>query len=674
MDGFATSDVRSLVLVGHGGTGKTTLSEIMLNKCGMTGRLGRISDRNTVSDYDVEEKDRQISIDLSVMYLDKNGKRIYLLDAPGYADFVGGAVSGLNAADIALVAINCVNGIEVGTKKIWQLAKELGRPRAIIINKVDAEHTHPLEVLAAVRTLYGKRAVPVNLPDDSGPALTRVISVLDPDGDAGYKQELYEAVVESDEALMEKYLETGEVSAEEFKKAFPKAMVAGSVFPVFFTSSEKVVGVEELLNFVTDYFPAPSDIPPRKGMDRNEQPVELAVSPEGHFAAQVFRIQTDPFVGKLAYFRIIRGNVKTGDVANIAGGRDNVKLMHLYLVQGKEQKEVDKATAGDIVVVSRIDGLYNCATLCDPNNTVQLAPFAYPTPMVSRAIEPKARGDEQKISNAIAKSTEEDPTFKAERTASTNELVISGLGDLHLDVIISRMKRRFDLEVNHKMPKIAYLETITGKSDGHYRHKKQTGGAGQFGEVYLKVEPNVRGKGLEFLDEVVGGVIPRQYIPAVEKGVREQMEHGIIAGYPVVDVTVRLYDGKYHPVDSKEIAFKIAGARAFQEAFVAAKPMLLEPIMKVSIYVPDRALGDITGDLTSRRGRILGMDTFGDMQVVNATVPLAEIQRYSTELRSTTQGEGFYESVFSHYDVVPNSIASGIIERAKVDRSKEEEQ
>ncbi len=670
MTEFATSNLRSVVLVGHGGTGKTTLAEALLHGAGMTSRQGKVSDKNTVSDYDVEEKERQISIDLSVLYADTMGKRIYLLDAPGYADFFGAAISGLSAADTALIVVSAMNGVEVGTRKAVAQATKMGRPYAFVINKVDGEHVRIDEVLDSIRTVFGSRAIPINLPDTQGMGVSKVVSVLSPEGSAEYKNELFEAIVETDEELMEKYLGTGELTDEEFAKAFSAAMLQGSVFPVFFTSADKAIGTKELLSFVAQYFPSPADMPGRKGKDKDDNEIMLKYSQTGPFAGQVFRIQTDPFVGKLAYFRVVRGTVNAGATLYNSASNDTFKLAHLYRVQGKDQTEVESATAGEIVVVQRIDTLANSATICDNFNRFYFDPIPYPNPMVSLALEPKSRGDEQKISNAVNRAGEEDPTFRSERTASTNELVITGMGELHLDIILSRMKRRFDLDVVTRLPKIPFLETITGKADGHYRHKKQTGGAGQFGEVYIKVEPNERGQGLNFVDEIVGGVVPRQYIPAVEKGIREAMEQGILANYPVVDITVRLYDGKYHPVDSKEIAFKIAGRSAFQEAFLAAKPMLLEPIVKLSIYVPDRYLGDITGDLTSRRGRILGMDSFGDMQIINANVPLAEIQRYSTELRSTTQGEGYYEMTFSHYDVVPSNIASGIIAKAKAEREE----
>ncbi len=671
MADFQTKDLRSVVLVGHGSTGKTSIAEALLYNAGMTTRLGSVSAKNTVSDYDVEEKERSISIDLSVLHADTQGKRIYLLDAPGYADFIGSAVSGLWAADVALITVSAVNGVEVGTKKIWKLAEEFGKPRAFVLNKVDGENTRPLEVLENLRSLFGSRVIPVNLPDAAGPAFSKVTNVLDEDGDENYRAELYEAVVEADEELMDKYLDSGELTPEEFARVLGPAMLQGSVYPLFFTAAEKNIGVREMLDFIASYFPSPADMPPRPAKTPDGSDTEVPFDPDGPFAAQVFRIQTDPFVGKLAYFRVVRGSISTGDTVFNSASGETVKLSHLFLVQGKDQKEVPSVSAGEIVVVSRIDSLANSATICDPNAKVVFPDIPYPTPMVSLALEPKSRGDEQKISNAVAKAAEEDPTFRSERTRATNELVISGMGELHLDIILGRMKRRFDLDVVTRLPKIPYLETITGKAEGHHRHKKQTGGAGQFGEVFIRIEPNERGAGLTFLDEIVGGVIPRQFIPAVEKGVREAMDQGILAGFPVVDVIVHLYDGKSHPVDSKEIAFKIAGRTAFQKAFMEAKPMLLEPIMKLRIYVPDRYLGDIMGDLTSRRGRILGTEVFGDMQVINAHVPLAEIQRYSTELRSTTQGEGFYEMEFSHYDVVPSNIAKGIIERAAAEKEKE---
>ncbi|MEQ8764902.1 MAG: elongation factor G, partial [Planctomycetota bacterium] len=521
-------------------------------------------------------------------------------------------------------------------------------------------------------------SLPMVLPKGAGPSFEGVVSILGDGGDLAdqvkaIKETLVERTVEADDALMERYLEGQEISDEEFRGALSKAVAQGTVIPVLCGSVEQDLGVEELLDVILQFTPAHDagrEIEVLTGSE-GEETTPLDCKADAPFRAFVFKTLSDPYVGKLSFLRVMSGTISNDDsVLDVRVGKPQ-KMSNLMRMQGKEQKPVDKVTAGDIVAVSKIEDFEVGDTLCDPSSVVRFKPVPLPSPMASLAVEPKSRGDEQKIGTALTKLSSEDPGFMAHRDPNTGEMLINGMSTMHLDVVMERMKRRFGVEVVTHMPKIPYKETITTPAEGHHRHKKQSGGRGQFGEVYIRVAPRGRGEGYEFVDKIVGGSVPRQYIPAVDKGIHERMKQGVIAGCEVVDCTVELYDGKYHDVDSDELSFKLAGGRAFIDAFEKAKPVLLEPVMDLEIAVPSRFMGDISGDLNSRRGRIQGMDAVGDLQVIRAQVPLASVVNYSTELRSITAGEGDFSMEFSHFDIVPPQEQQKIVAAFKA--SKEEE-
>jgi elongation factor G len=675
----------NIALVGHGGSGKTTLAEALLVAAGAVPKAGSVPAGTTASDYDPEEKDRRISISTSLLSFDCRGRSINLLDAPGYPDFVGEAVSAVSAVEAALITVSAPNGIELQTRKSWQRVAEAGLARALVITKLDGENVNFEELLEALRTTFGPGCVPFTLPVGEGPRLTGVFNVFGeappPPGTLGSperaRQEVLERALEADDALLERYLSEGELSAEEEEQVIRTAVRAGVLVPVFVTAAEKGLGAAELLDLLVRVAPAATEFSQLRRL-RREDGSEVPLPTGGPFLAQVFKVVSDPFVGKLCYLRVWAGGASGSDPLTLVRmGRDGLtvqsvgKASQFLRVRGGEQTPVGTTAAGQIVAVAKMEELQVADTLTDGKVRVAFPPLQFPSPMVSLAVTPQSQGDEDRVSSALNRLSEEDRTFTVTRDQETNELVITGMSNLHLDIMLGRMKRRFNVSVTTSPPKIPYRETITTSADAHYRHKKQTGGRGQFGEVDIKLEPMERGTGFEFVDDVFGGAIPNQFIPAVEKGVVETMTRGVLAGYPVVDVRVRLYDGKYHTVDSSEAAFKLAASRAFQEGFQAAKPVLLEPTVTVEATAPPEFMGDIVSDLNSRRGRILGMDTAGSMQVVRALVPLAEVTTYSSELRSRTGGQGSYTIEASGYEVVPQRLAADIIERAKKERSEE---
>ncbi len=583
--------------------------------------------------------------------------------------------------ETALIAVAADAGVQVNTRRAWKRAVQQGLARAIVITKMDAENAKYDEVLGSIQALFGKACVPVTLPVGSGSAFSGVVSTLNPPAEAGEQaadaaNALKEAIIESDDALMERYLGEEEIAPAELVAGAGKAMAKGTLIPVFCCAAEKRLGVAELLDGIVSLFPSPAEGLRRQCVKAGtEEAAERPPQEAAPFAAQVFKALYDPYVGKLAFLRVFSGTLKPEDGLFNARAGERSKLGHIYRMLGKDQVEVDSAVAGDLVVVAKIESLEVSDTLCDEREPVAYPAIAFPTPMVSRAAEPKTRADEQRMSTALTRIASQDKTFLAGREEQTGETVITGMSDLHLDVVMSKLGRKpFEVEMNLKEPRIPYKETLAGKSSTSYRHKKQTGGRGQFAEVHLRVEPLERGAQFEFVDEIYGGAIPRQFVPAVEKGVRETMAKGVIAGCPVVDVRVAVYDGKYHEVDSSEAAFKIASSRAFSEAFRSARPILLEPIVNMEITVPGKYFGDISGDLSGRRGRIQGMAVEGDEQIISAQVPLAEVANYSTQLRSVTGGEGSYTMAFSHYEPVPARIQEVIVAKAAKAKAGEEEE
>jgi len=665
---YSTPDIRNIALIGHADSGKTTLADAMLKVAGVIPRLGSIDEGTMVADFDEEEHERQHSVYSAVVRVPWKGKKIHVIDTPGYPDFIGEVTTSLAAADAAVLCVSCATGIGVNTRRTWDLACSYGMPRAVLLTKLDSESGGYAEVLADVQSTFGKNCVPLMTPSDPGPNVSGVANLLQAEGDG--REALIETIAESDDALMEKYLEDQELTGDEITSAFLRAMAAGSVVPVLCCSAAAEVGVAELLDVIAEYFPAPSTRLNLAAHQPGEAEEAADVPPaDGLFSAFVFKILTDPFVGKIAFFRVASGQTDASSFIIVRGNK-RVRVNALLQPQGKEQEAADVLVAGDIGTVAKIEDITLGDTVVAEGNAIEFAPFPLPTPMVSLAVFPKSRGDEGRISTALQKLVEEDPAFRFDRDRQTKELVVRGMSSLHLDIVLSRLKRRHNVEVEARVPKIAYLETITTGAEGHYRHKKQTGGRGQFGEVYMRLEPNERGAGLEFLDEIVGGAIPKNFLPAIEKGIRDTMEKGVIAGYEVVDAKARIYDGSFHSVDSDEASFKIAGSRAFADAVMRAKPVLLEPIVKFEVSIPTRFMGDVTGDLSGRRGRISDTGVVGDLQVIGGEVPLAEILTYSTELRSMTGGEGSYTIEFSRYDVVPSSLQQTIVGRAQA--AKEE--
>ena len=676
MADYTSKDICNLVAVGHGGSGKTTLFDHILFKAGATNRAGRVDEKTSIFDFEDDEKERGSTIESATAFCSWKDRRLNLIDTPGYPDFVGGAITGLAAADTALLCLAAPHGIELNTRKMWQAAKKRGRARAIVITKMDGENIIDYAGLVGrIQEIFGSECIPVNLPIGTGAAFTGVVDLIQPpeqapdgvEGDvASAAGELMEKIVEADEALMERYLNDEKISPEELGGTLGKAMAEGSLVPILHVSGASGNGVEELMDFVAQFAPSPEDMPmPAATKPDSEEAVELTGAADAPLVAQVVKTVIDPFVGKLTYFRIVQGTLAADtQVANTRSGRKE-RMAHLFRGFGKEQREVKEGVPGDLIAVSKIEDMLIGDTLCKPGSEVQLPALAFPTPMVSLALEPKSRGDEQKIGGSLRKMSDADPTFRLTRDQQTSELVATGMSQLHLDIVLKRLSARYGVEVDTKPPRIPYKETITAPSDSNYRHKKQTGGRGQFGEVWFKLEPVERGTGFEFVDAVVGGAIPHNYIPACEKGVRETLATGVLAGYPIEDVKVILHFGKYHDVDSSEAAFKLAASMCFKDCFMKAKPVLLEPVVTIEITVPSKFLGDLTGDLNSRRGRIQGMDAEGDMQVITAQVPMGEVMTYATELRSMTGGSGSYTMEFSHYDIVPQHAAQQVIAAAK---------
>ncbi|MCG3178050.1 MAG: Elongation factor G [Phycisphaerae bacterium] len=674
-------ELRNICLVGHGGVGKTTLLENLLGLCSSVSRIGTVEEGNTVSDFDDEEKERGHSISAGVAYFAHNGVEVNVIDTPGYPDFIGPALASLGAVETAITVISAAAGIEVNTRRLFEAAGREGLARAIVVSKISSENLDLPALVAIIQETFGNNCLPINLPTggckDVVDVLTKETGEADFGDPASAHTALMEAVIEADEAMMERYLGGEAIEQAELGAALGKAMAAGSVVPIFFVDARDKVGLAALRDAIVNYFPTPVTGKPRvvvtgEGESAKETSVEARA--DGPLVAQVFKVAADPFVGKLCVFRLLSGTLKNDLPFAVDDERGSHKAGHLFKVFGKDHREVSALVAGDLGAVAKVEDLVYGSIIHAPNSdSGEVGTPAMPTPMYSLAIAPKTRGDEGKISEALAKLVEEDQTLRATHDAQTAELVISGLGDLHLRVVLAKMKRRFNLEVETKSPKIPYRETISAKADGHYRHKKQTGGAGQFGEVYLRVEPMDRGGGFEFVDDIFGGSIPSQFLPAVEKGVRDCMDQGVVAGYPLQDVRVVVYDGKYHPVDSKEVAFRTAGRGAMRDAIAKAKPVLLEPIVNLEVVVPAQFMGDITGDMNGRRGRIQGMDQLpGNLSVIKAQVPLAEVTTYNSQLRSVTGGQGSYSMEFSHYEPVPGNVQQQIVAMSTKPKDEEE--
>lgn len=662
---YSTEDIRNIALVGQAGAGKTLLAESLLAESGAIRARGSLERGTTACDFDPQEKQLRHSLDAAIVHFEHDGRQVNLIDTPGYADFAGRSLTVLEAVETAAIVISAVNGIETVTQRMMEFTRDRELCRLIIINKIDSRDARPEQVLAELRETFGRECLPLNLPADGGRAVVDCFfrpGALAPDFSsvAGAHTEIIDQVVEVDEQLMALYLEQGEeLTPEQLHDPFEQALREGHLLPVCFVSAETGAGVKELLEIFARLMPSPCEGNPPpflKGEGPDAERVTIAPDPQRHVIAHVFKVSIDPFVGRLGVFRVHQGTVRPGAQLFVGDARKPFKVAHLYRLQGKEHAEVARAIPGDICAVSKVDELHFDAVLHDSHDEdhFHLKSITFPPAMAGLAIEPERRGEEQKLSDALHKLVAEDPCVRIEHHASLNETVLYGMGELHLRVLLDRMSERYGVRCKTHVPSIPYRETITRPAEGHHRHKKQTGGAGQFGEVYLRVEPLDRGQGFEFVDDVVGGSIPSQYIPAVEKGVRQVLSEGAIAGFPLQDLRVIVYDGKHHPVDSKEVAFIAAGRRAFQHAFREAAPIVLEPIVHIDVTSPSAATGDITGDLATRRGRVSGSHALaGQRTRISALVPLAELNDYQSRVKSLTGGEGAYTMELSHYDPVP---------------------
>jgi len=652
MDNVKPDAKRTVVFVSHAQAGKTTLVEALLFAAEAVSRKGSIAEGNTTSDYNADEIQRKNSINSSLCHLSWRNHFVQMVDTPGYADFAADMLGAVRAVDAGILVVDATGGIEVGTERAWDALEELKLPRLIFINKTDKENVNLDEVVREIKERFSKAAAVVSFPISA---------------------ELKETIAETNDELLERYLEGKEIKEEEFKKALKDAIVKGKLYPIIAGSALTDKGIKELLDFIVDYLPSPLERPAVVVTDaQTDQPRELKLAEDAPFAAFVFKSVVDPFVGQLTILRIfsgiLAGNTGFYNVTRSAKER----IGQLILLQGKEQRPAASASCGDIVAVSKLKETLLGDSLADEKQQVVFAPIAFPEPVFSSSIKPKTRQDEEKISEALAKLCASDPTFKISRDTQTKETIISGLGDQHIDVMVKRLKERYHVEVEIGTPKVPYKETIKRAAKAQGKHKKQSGGRGQYGDVWLEVAPLERGKDFEFVDKIVGGAIPRNFIPSVEKGVHNAMLGGVITSFPMVGVRATAYDGSYHDVDSSDMAFQIAGALAFRKAAMDAQPILLEPIMEVEVTVPEECMGSIPADLNSRRGRVLGVEARGKNQTIKAFVPLAEMFRYATDLRSMTGGRGNYTMHFSSYEEVPAKIAQGIV--AQNPRHKHEEE
>ncbi len=701
MKEYTPEHLRNIALIGHGGAGKTSLTEAMLFSAGQTTRLGKVEEGNTLSDFHADEIQRQISITTSLLNCEWKGQKVNVLDTPGYLDFTGEVKGALRVADTAVVVLKAVEGVEVGTEIVWRYAQEYRASVVVVVNKVDQENSDFDRAVRQAQESLSHDVIAVQFPLKEGLGFDTVVDVIrmkalkfSPGGNGKYveqeipasaagragalRQQVAELVAETEESLLNRYLEEGGLSEEELLQGLRAGVRSGKLIPLLCCASTQNVGVASLLDFVTEYCPAPSEKGPLQGTRPGSEPPETIPVPQdsnGQPAMFVFKTVSESHVGELSYFRVCSGVVSPGlDLVN-AGNNKSERLAQLFVMNGKDRKEINRLHAGDLGAVVKLKDTHTNDTLCAKGLAVQFPPIAFPEPVFSAALVPRAKGDEDRISTGLHALHQEDPTFGFRVDPELHQTIISGQGELHLDVVVKRLKARYNVDVDLVEPKVPYRETIKGTvKDSEYKHKKQTGGHGQYGHVHLRIEPLPRGKGFEFLDEIVGGVVPNKFIPAVEKGIVETMKEGVLAGYPVVDVRTALFYGSYHDVDSSEMAFKIAGSMAFRKGFLDARPILLEPIYNIEVRVPEDAMGDVMGDISSRRGKIGGMEAVGKYQVIRAQVPLAELYRYATILRSKTGGRGVFSAALSHYEEVPREIAEKVIAASEKNRGKEAEE
>lgn len=681
--------VRTFAIISHGGAGKTSLAECMLFNAGATTRLGKVDDGTSILDYEPEEVKRKITISIAFNTFAWKKHKLTLIDTPGDFNFISETKTSLQGADAVVVLIDTIDGVRVQTEKVWEFADELDLPRIIFISNMDRERADFAKTVADIQANFGAACVPVQIPVGAAENFKGVVDVLTQkaylftQGESGkfevqevpadlqgqldqYRESLIENVAESRDELLEKYLEEGELSAEEVREGFRHAVVSGKVIPVVCGSGTLNVGIQLLMDLIVESMPSPVDRGARKAkVPGTDEEVAREPDPGAPFSALVIKTISDPYAGRLSVMRVFSGSLETDSTVYNSSKEIKERFGQLLQLKGKTQESIESAGPGDIVAVAKLKETVTKDTLCDEKNPVVYPTVELPPAIYSLAVEPRSKGDEEKIFSSLSRLMEEDLTLKLERNEETKEMILSGMGEIHIETIVDKLKRKFGVEVNLRLPKVPYKETIKGKARLQGKYKKQSGGRGQYGDCWIEMEPLQRGEGFQFVDRIVGGVIPRQYIPAVEKGIIEASMEGGLAGYPVVDFKVDLVDGSYHPVDSSEMAFKIAGSMAFKKAVMEAKPTLLEPVMQLEITVPDDCMGDVIGDLNSRRGRVLGMDTQGKKQIIRANVPLAEVLKYAPDLRSMTAGRGMYTMKFSHYEEVPGPLQEKIIGAAK---------
>lgn len=693
--GMKTEDIRSIAIVAHGSAGKTSLAEALLFDAGVTTRRGSVENGNTVSDYTTEEQKRQISISTSLLNYDYKGKKVFVLDVPGYADFIGDLRSSLRVAGSAVMVVSAVDGIEVQTEKAWEFAQEFETSTIFFINKMDRENADYNGVYEQIRANLTKGAYRFMLPIGSEDSFKGVVDVLKDiayvySDDSGKFEEqgipedmisdshrargyLVEAIVEEDEEMMMRYLDGEDIPIDELLPVLQRCIYKCKIFPVMPGSALKNIGVRQLMDLIVDYLPSPLEMRERPAVKGEEKEITIKPDDNATFSGLCFKVLVDPYVGKLSYVRVNSGKLTTDEpIFNVSTGQEE-RVSTFKIMQGKDSVDVKEVTTGMIVAIPKLQSTRAGDTLGKAGSTVLYPAIKFPRPVYSVAVDPESRADEDKLGTAVRRITEEDPTVSFEKNAETNDNILSGMGNLHLDIVLAKLKDRFGVNLKTRVPQVAYRETIRKSAKAQGKHKKQTGGHGQYGDVYIEFSPLERGEGFVFEDKITGGTVPRQYIPAVEKGLRECLNKGVLAAFPTVDFKASLYFGSYHDVDSSEMAFKTAAHLAFKKGMAEASPILLEPVMDVKVIVPDQYLGEIMGDFNTRRGRIMGVDTLGHLQVVNAQVPQAEMFQYAINLRSMTSGRGTYEMNFSHYDPVPDEITKKIVSERQGLLTEEEE-
>ncbi|WP_410506281.1 elongation factor G [Haloimpatiens sp. FM7315] len=693
MKGYETKNLRNIAIIGHSGSGKTSVAEALLYTTKTIDRLGRIEEGNTVCDYDSEEKKRKISISTSIAPFKWENTKINIIDAPGYFDFEGEMIEALRAVDIAMITVCGVSGIQVGTEKAWEYVNTNNLPRTFFVNKLDRENSNYEKTVLQLKENFGISVVPIQYPIGSEEnfkgiinVISRVARVFNPkthemdkvdipeellDKVEECKNMIIEAVAETDEKLLDKYFNEGTLSDEEIYDGLIKGCASGDISPVMCGSAYQNIGTNTLIEDIVECFPSPEEIKPQIAIDcKTNEEIEIKLNSDAPFSAYVFKTIADPFVGKLSLFRVITGKVKSDSIAYNANKEKNEKIGSMYFLRGKEQILASEIIAGDIGAVAKLQYTNTGDTLCDENYKVKYKAPEFPKPMLSKSVFTTSKGDEDKISSGLHKLMEEDPTLNVFRDKENAETIISGLGSTHLDIVSMKLKNKFGVQIELKAPKIPYRETIKKIADVQGKHKKQSGGHGQYGDVKIKFEPRAQGDELEFVDAVVGGVVPRQYIPAVEKGLRECINHGVLAGYPVIRLKATLHDGSYHPVDSSEMAFKIASSMAYKKGLKEANPILLEPIMHLEVLVPNEYMGDVMGDINKKRGRILGMEPQSKKQKITAEIPQSEILEYATDLRSITGARGTFTMEFERYEEVPTLEVVKIIENANKEKDE----